>query len=436
MASQEQLFSEKAEIMLLKHIVQSPSLLDTTHVGEELFFCEKTSNIFIVIKKLRDDGEEVSIPNISATLKSLKLSQPTAIIKTLGVKIADKDTSFKVAHKMLENLYKMRELNNIVSEASSCETKNVDSILEKIRNQIDSVLSLRDVSISSFSQGINNFLEDIKLKKKGELEQFGIKTGYPTIDKMTGGLKEGNVYVISGSTGRGKTCFSINLAYNIAKNNTPVAFLSLEMTTRELHDRLIARHMGINSLDVAARNLPEDFDLEKCKELEKIPLIVSEETDLSSDTLRSVLASLKHQTGAKIIFIDYIGLITHSNKNASLYQQFGEIAGLVKKSSKQLGIPIVLLAQTNRESMKSKASTASLAESFKISQDATFIGILEKGKNYEGELTEDERSVLKVVKNRHGPMGDIKLLFNKNIQKITEETIETDVSMDDIYKKW
>ena len=309
------------------------------------------------------------------------------------------------------------------------ESRKSPEILEEVEKD---VFELRDKRQSLSYNKINEVLlraidkiNDAYLTKK---VITGIPTGFSKLDEMTSGFQESDFIIIGARPSVGKTALALNMAAHIAfKNNIPAAFFSLEMSNITLAQRLISTEALIDSNRLRSGFLSSsDFRkiLDVSGKMNEAPFFIVDMPNMKMLDLRSQARRLCAQENVKIIFIDYLGLISHDNKNMPRYDLVSEISRSLKSLARELKIPVVVLAQLNRENERQgqPPTLANLRDSGSIEQDADLVIFLHKkqAKKPKKDNTEDDQKSFSenyttemiIAKQRNGPIGviDIELL--------------------------
>src|SRR5690606_8385338 len=179
----------------------------------------------------------------------------------------------------------------------------------------------------------------------------GIPSGFTKVDKLTSGWQPSDLIIIAARPGMGKTALTLSMARNIAvQNQIPVAFFSLEMSSVQLITRLISSETGLSSDKLRTGKL-ESYEWsqlnEKVKDLEKAPFYIDDPPSLSIFELRAKARRMASQYGIKIIFIDYLQLMTTgtNNKTGNREQEISTISRNLKALAKELDIPVIALSQ-------------------------------------------------------------------------------------------
>jgi replicative DNA helicase len=264
----------------------------------------------------------------------------------------------------------------------------------------------------------------------------GVHSGFHKIDQFTMGWQPGNLIILGARPSVGKTAFALNLARNAAVEfNEPVAFFSLEMTSMELTDRLIATESGISSdkLKGKLKMLPDEWQVleQSIGRIFRSPLYIDETPGITLTEFTAKAKRLVREKGVKIIFVDYLQLM-HSGKpmagGFSKVQEVTEISNTLKTTAKELNIPIVALAQLNRNLMSRMGSNgkpvlSDLKDSGSIEQDADIVVFLHRPGLIGLADDPEEQAKTEVIfaKNRNGQVGSVNMRYVGHLMKFEDE---------------
>lgn len=285
------------------------------------------------------------------------------------------------------------------------------------------------------SEVINASVERIERVQKSS-GVTGVHSGFYKIDQFTMGWQPGNLIILGARPSVGKTAFALNLARNAAVEfNEPVAFFSLEMTSMELTDRLIATESGISSdkLKGKLKMLPDEWQVleQSIGRIFKSPLYIDETPGLTLTEFTAKAKRLVREKGVRIIFVDYLQLM-HSGKpmagGFSKVQEVTEISNTLKTTAKELNVPIIALAQLNRNLMSRMGSNgkpvlSDLKDSGSIEQDADIVVFLHRPGLI--GLTDDPEELAKTevifAKNRNGQVGSVNMRYVGHLMKFEDD---------------
>jgi replicative DNA helicase len=253
-------------------------------------------------------------------------------------------------------------------------------------------------------------------------DRTGLTAGFHDIDVMTTGFQPGNFVIIAARPGMGKTSFALNMAVAAAlEAGEPIAFFSLEMSNNELIQRLICSEARISMNDMRRGNIKqhqwEDISRAMGK-LNDLPIYLDDMGALTVSDVRSRCRRLKSTVGLAAIFIDYLQLVRPSvlTRNANRNEELSEICRTLKVTAKDLGVPIMALAQLNRgvETRNDKRPMlADLRDSGSLEQEADIVAFLYRDGYYNPEGPDPEMTEFIIAKHRNGPTGSVKLRFQR-----------------------
>jgi len=253
-------------------------------------------------------------------------------------------------------------------------------------------------------------------------DRTGLTAGFRDIDEMTTGFQPGNFIILAARPGMGKTSFALNMAVAASREETdPVAFFSLEMSNDELVQRLICAEAHISMHDMRRGNI-KPHHWEKISDamgvLNELPIYLDDAGGLSVSEIRSRCRRLKSSTGLSAVFVDYLQLLRPGvlSKGANRNEELSDICRTLKTTAKDLGVPIIALAQLNRgvEARTDKRPMLSdLRDSGSLEQEADMVAFLYREGYYHNDVPEPDLTEFIVAKHRNGPTGTVKLRFQR-----------------------
>jgi replicative DNA helicase len=260
---------------------------------------------------------------------------------------------------------------------------------------------------------------------RGGAQLLGLSTGFPYLDKMTAGFQPAQFIVLAARPGMGKTSLGANIIEHVAVDqNLPVGVFSLEMTAEELGMRAIFQRSG-GDMQRFRTGYMKNEDLPRLvtahRQIADAPICVDETGGLTIMQVRAKARRWHHEHGIRMLVVDYLQLLRGTTVYHSRNDEVAEISGGLKSLAKELRIPVVVLAQLNRELEKERnrlPRLADLRESGSVEQDADLVGMLyepkEEDEDEHADWSQHSRRVnLLLAKNRHGPTGNVELLFEK-----------------------
>jgi len=303
----------------------------------------------------------------------------------------------------------------------------VSSILDEVEKKILDVGALEEradtfelKSLIDHKNENSAFHYLLNLAKHDE-STVGIQTKFPELDHLITGLKPGEMFVLAARPSIGKTSFALNMISNIAvdKPERSVGFFSLEMTAEQLSRRLLCTESGYSESDFRDGNVTNINKVTAAAtRLCKSNIYIDPTPALRIRELRSKARRMKSLYSIQVIFIDYLQLMKAEVRSDNRQEEVSAISSGIKALAKELNIPIVVLAQLNREVEKTQGTPklSHLRESGAIEQDADIVAFLhrERDTQKDNSLEAQTRGIdaeLIIEKNRNGGTGSVKLLF-------------------------
>jgi replicative DNA helicase len=343
--------------------------------------------------------------------------------------------------EILLEKFTLREIIKVCTEYASRsyeEQDNPAGLLDEVETKIfaiakdrfkDKTASLKEMVMKAISD-INTTYE-----KRGAIG--GLATGFKELDKMTDGLHGAEMFVIAARPSMGKTALAMNMAEHIAlETGKPVAVFSLEMSSQQLVQRMLCSIARVNLASIRNGFLSDrDFPAltSGAHRLASAKILIDDTSSLSILELRAKARRMKSQHDISAIFIDYLQLLRSTSNRAKDNRQLeiAEISAGIKALSKELNIPIVVLAQLNRnpetrEKSGGRPRLSDLRESGTIEQDADVVGLLIREEYYVDPNNEEEKekaagkATLIIAKQRNGPTGDVPLTFIKEYARFED----------------
>lgn len=324
----------------------------------------------------------------------------------------------------LREMYCERELVRL-RQSPSLSDKDPLAKIDALKEQLDKLSHIK-ITNDWKDMGTNVVELAAHMAKVKDLEIIGAPMGYRSIDLMTSGLQPGTLTIIGARPSVGKTAFMNGLILHQACLEWPVGVISLETPRLRLTARM-ASHITRTDFHKIYRN---NFYEEKQRRdvydglsvLSSLPINISDKVDVNIDDIRAKAAQLIYKKKLKILYVDYLQLIEadETNRNINREQQISKISRGCKTMSMEFGIPVVLLAQLNREVEKSpdkKPQLHHLRESGSLEQDGD--GVIFLHRDWKSGITQDEHGSstehhadVIIAKWRDGQVGTFKIGFD------------------------
>lgn len=294
-------------------------------------------------------------------------------------------------------------------------------IIEYVKNDnLENIGEILNQNIEIDKDNISEAIADWLNTEKKEYT----KTGFETLDKYNSGLTEPELLVVAARPGIGKTALSVQLLNNFLKQNKSIYYVSLEMSKRQIFERMTANYCKIFNLKIRQKILNSDevsLIQHYIEVLQNKNLTINDNSELTIEDLKM------YAYGKDIVIIDYIQLLNSKKTFKTEYEKLEYISREIKKTAKQNKQIIVCLAQLNRSVEKDKISTlGSIKGAGGIEQNADIVLFLEEYKKNDLDYFKvdttpySEIIELNVKKYREGQTGQIYLMFDKPYYRFTE----------------
>ena len=407
-------------------ILNAKSFYDVKHryifeAMVELYTERSPIDMLTVVQRLRQNGR---LAEIGGPTKLAVLTQAvgTGANMEYYVRILQQKA---IQRNLIEASY------GILKEAFD-ETVTVDKLIHDASEGVFNAISGNEKNpYKHVGEVVNMSMERIQsVQTKSGIT--GVHSGFKELDKYTMGWQPGNLIILGARPSVGKTAFALNLARNAAVQfGHGVAFFSLEMTNMELTDRLIASESGISADKLKGKVKMQQNEWvvleQSIKKLVKAPLYIDETPGITLTDFVAKARRLVREKGVEIIFVDYLQLM-HSGKSQfggfSKVQEVTDISNTLKSTAKDLKVPIIALAQLNRNLMSRAGSNgkpvlSDLKDSGSIEQDADMVIFIHRPGmlGMSDDLSEAE---ILIAKNRSGQVGSIPMRYNGDLVRFED----------------
>lgn len=319
----------------------------------------------------------------------------------------------------------MYKKNKLVQQIANLDVhKELDLILKDlslITTEAQITLEREPLPMSKVTGKVIDDLEE-QMQRGNKL--MGLTTGWQMLDKYIGGWNKGNLIIIAGRPGSGKTAIALSLTIG-ASQLSKVLFMSLEMSSEELAKRYISYFANIENFKIRSGNLKVNEHQHIANSLYQLTtdFYVDDDAKSSINDIRAKAQLHKAKHGLNIIIIDYLQLVKGTKANRE--QEIAEISRNLKIMAKELGITVICLAQLNRNSEQradKRPMLSDLRESGSIEQDADVVMFPFRPQYYMQEQTDIESDAeLIIAKNRHGSTVTIPVVFEGKYTKYYEK---------------
>ena len=433
-----------AEKGLLGSVLLSTTVLDDciAQMDSKYFHLPAHAKIYELLVEMRNAGRPIDLISVTQTLDDRKMLEEVggASVVTDLLTFVPTAANADYYREILKEKFLLRQVITVCTEyaaRSYDEQGDAKSLLGEVEAGVLAIGEERfRATLPTMKQMVDDAIDSIEhlVKNKGGIT--GLSTGFPTLDRMTSGLHEAEMFVIAARPSMGKTAFAMNIAEHVALDaGKAVAVFSLEMSAQQLVQRLLCSHARVDSKalrDGFIGNREMGNIGKAAGDLSKAKIFVDDTAGLDILALRAKARRLQKREGIELVVIDYLQLLRSPSKRAQENRQIeiAEISYGIKALAKELKIPVIVLAQLNRNpesrtgESKGRPRLSDLRESGTIEQDADVVGLLVREKYYaddeEARKEAEGKATLIIAKQRNGPTGDVPLTFLEEYTRFEE----------------
>lgn len=295
--------------------------------------------------------------------------------------------------------------------------------LAKAEEKVFAILEDRGAGqVTAISDVLQESLDRLDARMDHDHAFGGVETGFDDFDQLTGGLQNSELVILAARPSMGKTALAMNMTeHAVMQGNIPTLFVSLEMAALELGDRLLCGIAEVNGNRLRNGTISTDERrqlVEAAAKVSQAPLFIDDSPSRTMTEISANARRLKRRHGLGLIVIDYLQLIEPDNARDPRQEQVSKIARRLKGLARELDVPVLCLAQLNRQvesTRDNKPQLSHLRESGAIEQDADVVMFVHRDEYY--QTNEEDREAVRgeadllIRKQRSGPTGDVKLTW-------------------------
>lgn len=322
--------------------------------------------------------------------------------------------------------YKTRTLISTISgiRAENITVDNIDTIISDTRRSLDNILETSGGSDTlHVGDHVKKAFDEIVARTNNPGVR-GYSWGISDIDVATGGKSAGDLWVIGGRPGQGKTAFICNSILEDGKNGVPSLVFEREMNYQTLMERLVAIDTGISLQNIRLGILTKDQVSQIAMSLAKIkqyPIFL--DTSYNSDLyyIQNTISKYKRLYNISVVYLDYLQIIAERDNNQT--QELGRITRLLKIATLEHNLCIISLSQLNRgvEMRDNKRPIMSdLRQSGNLEEDAEYVVGLYRDEYYNKQTKDKGLLEFIILKARNGPIGTLTTRFESESNRITQ----------------
>ena len=420
----------EAERAVLGSVLLLPDIFDEVALilRQQDFYDSANATIFKHLLKLHDAGQQIDVMLLVESLRSsgeFDNVGGVVYISELGEVVS---TAAHAEHyaRIVADRAVLRSLilssTDILREAYE-PTTDTRQMLSRAEEKVFSILESRGQGDPTpINEILQESLDRIDARMDNQHAFGGLETGFEDLDDLTGGLHKSELTILAARPSMGKTALAMNIAEHVAiQTRVPVLFVSLEMSSVELGDRLLCSAAEVNGNRLRNGTITQDERkklVHSAAEISNAPLFIDDSPSRTMTEIAANARRLKRRESLGLVVIDYLQLIDPDNPSDPRQEQVARIARRLKGLARELEIPVLCLAQLNRQvetSRDNKPQLSHLRESGAIEQDADVVMFVHREAYYQTNEEDRERlqgeADLLIRKQRNGPTGDVKLAW-------------------------
>jgi len=398
------------------------------------FYLPSHATLFGFLVELFDANQAIELVSLTQKLldKGLldRVGGPAALAELYSY--APSPGHFHHHLQLVKDKYVLRSIIQKSNEAIASAYESPDEVAELLDSVEQAMLAIREGTESNSAPTLRQTVDEViamfSAMVDGRQISQGISTGYEVLDRKSGGMKPGEMFVLAARPSMGKTSLMMNIVEHVCiDQGRPAMVFSCEMSAAQLVQRLLFSRAKFNINQLTRGYKPAKGELQRIQrvsaEIVASKLFIDDTAGISINELRAKARRRHRDEKIEFIAIDYLQLMKSRTRQAenSREREIAEISSGIKALAKELSIPILILAQLNRgpEGRTGKnigvPRMSDLRESGSIEQDADLVGLLYRPAYYadndEEREAEEGKATLALAKNRNGETGDIQLTF-------------------------
>ena len=408
--------SNQAEYAVLGCLIEAPHLLPTAvaKISPTDFLDPKGEAVMGALTDLWAKGEPIDAVSVATHLAKARVQVNALEVYEL-VKVACLPPALDHHLATIADNSAIRKLHavgqKIVQLAEHESSPHV--VAQHAQELLDGATRVDDSQVVSIGEVTSSTFDLIEATARGEVDP-GLPTGFIDLDDMIGGLKGGQMVIIAARPGQGKTALAVDFLRNVSiKKGVPSLMLSLEMSKLELSQRILAAESSVRLEDIMKGRVGQDDWARLGNSAERLgsaPLFVDDSTGVTIMDIVSKTRIWVEKNNVGLVVIDYLQLLRAEGVQ-SREQEVATYSRAMKLLAKQCNIPVVVLSQLNRDSVKHNRppQVSDLRESGALEQDADMVLLLNRPDASDDDSDRAGEMDVIVGKNRHGRTGTVTL---------------------------
>ncbi len=442
----EQPFNLEAERGVLGSIMLLPDVCDDVVMllRAEEFYDEAHGKLYEHLVNMQTDGKKIDMTLLRERLSAsgdLEFVGGAAEIAKIFTSV---DTPAHATYyaKIVQEKAVLRNLIGTCLDILSTAFEPMEEAESLLNEAEQKIFAIREgkqaTSLAQIEESLQIAIDRLEARAEGINLTGSVDTGFTDLDALTNGMHASELVILAARPSMGKTAFALNIAENVVtQSKRPVLFVSLEMAAVELTERLMCSYARVNGHRLRSGTLPQESrkKLIKCAaELSKAPLYIDDSPSRNVSEIAAGARRIKRrEDDLALIVIDYLQLISPDNSNDPRQEQVAKIARRLKGMARELKVPILCLAQLNRQAESTGDNLPRLShlrESGAIEQDADVVMFVHrkdyyksKGEDDGGEDLAGQAQII-IAKQRNGPVDNLDLTWIRECTRFEDRAPE------------
>ncbi|MBI3572179.1 replicative DNA helicase [Candidatus Kaiserbacteria bacterium] len=422
--------SLESERALLGALLLKPDAIHDVSdlVKSDSFYAEKHRLIFAAMRELAERGEPIDLLTLSERLSGQGLLERSGGRSYLAELAAAAPAPGNFSHyaDLVARKFLMRSLIDTayaITETAYDESRDTIEVLDEAEKNIYAIGNASAAhKFTAISDKLHEVWDRIEALSKKEGGIRGVPSGFPELDTLLSGFHPSDLIIIAARPSVGKTSLALDIARNAAvRHNVPVGIFSLEMSSEQIVDRMLAAESFVNSWKLRTGAVRGEEDFSRIRDaleiLSKAPIFIDDKPSNNILSMRAVARRLKREKHVGLIIVDYLQLMapTNTKTSDSLVQQVTEISRSLKGLARELEVPVIALSQLSRavEARGGRPRLSDLRDSGSIEQDADVVMFIHRDDKVNKESDKPGIAEILIEKHRNGPTGKLELYFDE-----------------------
>jgi replicative DNA helicase len=406
-------------------------------ITPDVYYADKHRTIYKTMLELVSKGEPIDLLTLSSRLKEKNQLEIAGGASYLGELVNSVPSSSHIRHyaDLIHNKFMLRNLIGAAEYISGLgydEEELVEELLDKAQKRIYEATNASSIhKFVELKDILGEAWERMEMLHQTKGTLGGVPTGFKALDDMLSGFQKSDLIILAARPSMGKTSLALDIARQTSTlHNVPVGIFSLEMSSQQLTDRMLAAASRVDAWSLRTGNLKLDEEFARVRDsldqLSKAPIFIDDQPGNNFLKMRAVARRLKSERGLGLIVVDYLQLmVPHQARNIdSMVQQVTEISRSLKTLARELDVPVLALSQLSRavEQRGGKPRLSDLRDSGSIEQDADVVMFIHREDKYKEDTGRPGIAEIMIEKHRNGATGKVELFFDE--KKATFLSIE------------